>query len=174
MNRILTWVSVNDTQLFHYVNQQLRCRFFDYTLPKLTHLGGARFTITSLLMLLVLSSSTVQLWTLQALLSLSASHVIVHTIKKMYCRERPYKKLQNIFLAASPLKDYSFPSGHTTAAFSVAVVFALHSTILALILLPIAFLIGFSRMYLGLHFPTDCAIGALLGTICSVILVFLF
>ncbi|WP_161568316.1 phosphatase PAP2 family protein [Anaerobacillus alkaliphilus] len=173
MNRLVTWITTNDTHIFHFVNQQLRCRIFDFLLPKLTHMGGATFTITSLFIIIFFSESLIRYWAIEALLSLALSHVIVHLIKKVYCRKRPYDKLTGVNLSSNPLKDYSFPSGHTTAAFSIAIVFSLHSLLLAIILLPIALMIGFSRMYLGLHYPTDCIIGALLGTISSIILVWL-
>ncbi|MBU9713758.1 phosphatase PAP2 family protein [Evansella tamaricis] len=172
MNRLVGWLVTSDTHVFHYVNQQMRCRAFDYILPKLTHLGGATSTISSLLLIMLLSGEIVRSWAIQALISLTVSHIIVHFIKKAYCRERPYRKLENVNLSSSPLKDYSFPSGHTTAAFSIVIVFSMYSLALAILLLPLAVLIGFSRMYLGLHFPTDCIIGALIGTLSSVLVVY--
>lgn len=173
LNRIVSWISSNDVYFFHFVNQQLRCKVFDFVLPKMTHLGGAFFSISSLLFVFMIFEGMVRSWAVQALLSLALSHVIVHFIKKKYGRKRPYAKLQNVNLCATPLKDYSFPSGHTTAAFSIAVVFSLHSFILAITLLPVALLVAISRMYLGLHYPTDCIIGALLGTVSSVVIVYL-
>lgn len=173
MNRFVAWLVTSDTQMFHFINHSLRCPAFDYLLPKITHVGGATFTLTSLFLLISFGGTTIQTWAFHGLLSLTLSHIIVHFIKMFYCRERPYINLTNVNLCDNPLKDYSFPSGHTTAAFSIAVVFALHSALLAILLLPIAFLIGLSRMYLGLHYPTDCIIGALLGTISSFIIVFI-
>ncbi len=60
-------------------------------------------------------------------------------------------------------KDYSFPSGHTAAAFSVAAIFALNFPAVMYNLAGLAALVGVSRMYMGQHYPTDVAIGALLG-----------
>lgn len=171
MNRIVNWITTHDTHAFLFVNRQLKCKFFDFLLPKITHMGGATFTITSLLLIITLGDQLTRFLAIQAFISLALSHVVVHFIKKVYCRERPYVKLTDVNLSANPLKDYSFPSGHTTAAFSVAIVFSLHSVFLALCLLPVAALIGVSRMYLGLHYPTDCLIGALIGTVSSILVV---
>ncbi|MEQ8196949.1 MAG: phosphatase PAP2 family protein, partial [Clostridiaceae bacterium] len=62
--------------------------------------------------------------------------------------------------------DYSFPSGHTGSSFAAAVIFFLTLPkkygIPAMVL---AFLIGLSRLYLGVHYPSDVISGAIIGTI---------
>ncbi|MRG87421.1 phosphatase PAP2 family protein [Salinibacillus xinjiangensis] len=173
MNRIVTWITTSDQYAFQLINQKLKCKLFDLILPRITHLGGATCTISFLLFIIMLSQSMLRLIAIKSLLSLALSHLIVHIIKKIYCRERPYVKLPDIQLGTHPLKDYSFPSGHTTAVFSIAIVFNLYSSPLSIILLPVAFLVGFSRMYLGLHYPTDCIIGAILGTISSIMVYYI-
>ncbi|WP_096187095.1 phosphatase PAP2 family protein [Evansella halocellulosilytica] len=171
MNRFVTWVTVNDDRFFLMVNQQMKCKVLDFVLPRITHVGGALFTLSSLFILIVLFPNDVRYWALQGLASLTISHVIVHIIKKAYCRPRPYAKLSNVHLCSNPLKDYSFPSGHTTAITSIAIIFSYYLPLLALFLLPIAALVGISRMYLGLHYPTDCIIGAMLGVVSSIFVV---
>lgn len=174
MNRLIHWVSASDTRFLFVINQQWKCRLLDFILPKITHLGGATFTLSFLFLLLIFNPYQTRLWSIDALLSLTLSHLVVHLIKKKYCRKRPYLKLPNINIWSNPLKDYSFPSGHTTAAFSIAIVFILSAPTLIFILLPLATIIGLSRIYLGLHYPTDVFIGALLGTISSLLAVYVF
>ena len=65
----------------------------------------------------------------------------------------------------NPLTDHSFPSGHTTAVFSVTVPFMTMEPILLATLLPVALIVGFSRIYLGLHYPSDVLAGATIGTL---------
>ena len=62
-----------------------------------------------------------------------------------------------------PLKDHSFPSGHTTAIFSVLTPFVFHLPSLALPLLALGSLVALSRIYLGHHYPSDVLVGVLLG-----------
>ncbi|WP_051236585.1 phosphatase PAP2 family protein [Paenibacillus pinihumi] len=67
-------------------------------------------------------------------------------------------------LLHKPLKDHSFPSGHTTAIFSIIIPFVFISGLLALLLVPLALLVALTRVYQGLHYPSDCIAGCLLGT----------
>ena len=63
------------------------------------------------------------------------------------------------------MKDYSFPSGHTAASFSIATTIALNMPRLAIFVFVIAIIVGISRVYLGVHYPTDVAAGIILGTL---------
>ncbi|MFZ5967301.1 MAG: phosphatase PAP2 family protein [Bacillota bacterium] len=172
MERLLGWLTSEDVRIFSFVNQQLQCRVLDMVLPKLTHLGGAAFILVSLLLLVFSLYGTPRIWAIEALFSLCASHLVVRVMKKRYLRPRPYITLPNTRIFPNPLMDYSFPSGHTTASFSVAVAFSLHSILLTFLLMPLAIIVGFSRVYLGLHYPTDCAIGAAVGCFSSLLVVY--
>ncbi len=169
MERMTSWITTRDLNLFKFVNRQLQCKFLDVLMPRMTHLGGATFCIMVLVFCAIFFSGAVTQWSIEAMVSLTISHLIVRVIKSRYHRQRPYLTLANARTFPHPLVDYSFPSGHTTAIFSIAVVFALHSSFLASVLLPLALIVGISRMYLGLHYPTDCIIGALLGTFTAMV-----
>jgi undecaprenyl-diphosphatase len=93
------------------------------------------------------------------------SHLIAVAIKKKAQRQRPYLVLANANVVIKPLPDHSFPSGHTTAAFSTLVPFLLAAPNgIAFLAIPIAVLVGYSRIYLGVHYPSDCIAGFLIGT----------
>ncbi|MEN9999323.1 MAG: hypothetical protein RI922_2313 [Bacteroidota bacterium] len=81
-------------------------------------------------------------------------------------RERPFNQYPNDIIKYTKGGSYSFPSGHTSAAFATATSISLIYP-KWYIIVP-AYLwagsVGYSRMYLGVHFPTDVLAGAILGT----------
>ncbi|KON90212.1 phosphoesterase [Sporosarcina globispora] len=153
-----------DCRLFKRVNRHFDKKCLNLFFRSITHIGGARFTIAAVLALILFSSDKLRLTALSSGLALSFSHLPVHLIKKKYPRQRPYIILENTKCPANPLRDHSFPSGHTTAVFSVIIPFVLLMPALSYSLFPLAVLVGISRVYLGLHYPTDVLAGGILGT----------
>jgi len=85
-------------------------------------------------------------------------------LKRVFCRPRPTTAGIGGFAALVAIPDrFSFPSGHTAAAFGVAVALAGEGSGTALLFLVLAFGIGVSRIYLGAHYPLDVAAGVLVG-----------
>ena len=89
--------------------------------------------------------------------------ILYKLLKKVFVRERPFITHSSIALAGAPLDRYSFPSGHTLHAVSFAWQASAHFPELSWVLVPLAALIAGSRMVLGLHYPTDVLVGAVIG-----------
>lgn len=84
-------------------------------------------------------------------------------LKSIVARIRPSNILEHVVSVGFP-NGYSFPSSHATLAFALAVVLAYKKPQYKKMLFILAILIGFSRIYLGYHFPGDVLAGSVLGT----------
>lgn len=165
MAKALRYILQGDETIFHFINSRVKCRILDALMPLVTHLGSACFTIVFALAALYTYWKTDRIIAVYTATSLASSHVIIHFIKKAVDRPRPNITLSNVHTFNIPLYNYSFPSGHTTAAFSVAVSAAFLLPAFATLAIILAALVGFSRIYLGVHYPTDVIIGAFIGSI---------
>lgn len=164
MTKIVRCLYDFECHLFKTVNQQFDRKWLNFYFRYITHIGGARFTICFVLLFTLLATKQLQQAALASAVALALSHIPVAIMKKVYPRKRPYLQLTGTKVLNNPLQDHSFPSGHTTAAFSVFMPFICYYPAGAVFLLPLAFSVGISRIYLGLHYPTDVLVGMILGT----------
>jgi undecaprenyl-diphosphatase len=106
-----------------------------------------------------------QLLGLGAMLAAGLSQVL----KRICCRSRPDCGIVGFAALAENPDSFSFPSGHTAAAFGIAVALAGEGSWLGGLTLGLASGIAVSRVYLGAHYPLDVAAGCLLGTLCGLL-----
>ena len=89
-------------------------------------------------------------------------------LKNIFGRVRPYEVIAGLELIVAKADDPSFPSGHTSASFasSVAMLLAAEKKqrIYAAFGVVYAFIVAFSRLYVGIHYPTDVIAAALIAT----------
>lgn len=93
--------------------------------------------------------------------------LIYSQLKNRLVRQRPFISFPDIHAHTAPLDKYSFPSGHTMNAVNFAVLFSWAYPPLMYLVIPFALLIALSRVVLGMHYPTDVIVGAILGVAIS-------
>lgn len=148
-----------------WIQEYLRKDVLTPILTFLTHLGdGGRFWIACAAVCLILPKlrrvgSTMAV---SMLLNMLATNLF---LKNVVARTRPYLAVEGLHSIVGAQMDYSFPSGHTACSFAAAVViFLLCPRRIGVPALGLAVLISLSRLYVGVHFPTDVLGGALVGT----------
>ncbi len=90
---------------------------------------------------------------------------VTYGMKKAVNRTRPYDALNNVHTIGSTERSASFPSGHTSSAFTVATMVSLQYPKWYVIVPSFAWagLAGYSRMAIGMHYPSDVLMGAAVG-----------
>ena len=89
--------------------------------------------------------------------------LVINTIKHAVGRPRPFLGLSDVHLLVGKGSSGSMPSSHASSWFAAAFLGYVYYRRSWLFLLPLALTIGFSRIYLGVHYPSDVLAGAILG-----------
>ena len=97
-----------------------------------------------------------------AVASLAATYVVQQRVKPLFRRERPFVNREARVVGARP-PDHSFPSGHTASSFAAATALAFFYPKAAPVAYTLATGVGVSRVHLGVHFPSDAAVGGVIG-----------
>lgn len=169
MSEIKSILLSKDINTLLIFNNSIKCRILDRIMPVVTHLGSAAATISTCLLIIILGKENVRLLGIKALFTLVVSHLLVQLLKNRVCRLRPKDALPDINTFNVALDYYSFPSGHTTAVFSIAAAVAFSIPLMAAVCFPVALIVAISRLYLGVHYPSDVLAGMGVAGFTSVI-----
>ena len=97
------------------------------------------------------------------LISFAIELPICMIMKYSIKRNRPFEAIDTIYKRSSPGDQFSLPSGHASAAFVMTVLISYFYPVLMLPAIIWASLVGISRIYLGVHYPTDVLAGMAIG-----------
>ena len=169
----MEYITQIDIQILDFIREHLSAPLLDKVFPIFTALGngGGIFLLLALLLLIMKPYRKVGI---NLAVAIAMNTLLVNLIiKPLVSRTRPYALGEGIKLLIAKPVDSSFPSGHTAIAFVVAtVIFCYHKKDGALFFVVAAFM-GFSRLYLYVHYPSDVLGGMLIGCLCGVVSVFL-
>lgn len=102
-----------------------------------------------------------------ALIALFFAYLIDNVLlKSIIARVRPYEVIDNLHILINKPHDFSFPSGHTGSSFAAAIIiYQALPRKYGVLIIALATLIGISRLYLGVHYPSDVIGGAIIGSL---------
>ncbi len=153
-----------DGQILLFIQEHLRNPVCDLFFKCITHLGdaGIFWILLTVVLLCFRQTRRAGIYSACALIgSLVVNNLI---LKNLAGRIRPYEVVEGLQCIVAPAVDASFPSGHTGASFASAVsIFRQLPGKYAVFLIVLASLIAFSRLYVGIHYPTDVLGGLVTG-----------
>lgn len=156
-----------------YLNQFSHTQNIALFFKMISRLGDGIFWYVMLFAMWVLQGLQYSVQVLYLVLGCSVGTLIYKVLKNKTVRPRPYQVHQVIRLGERPLDHFSFPSGHTLHAVMATTILGYIQPVLLVLMLPFTLLVALSRMILGLHYPTDVAVGALIGaSVASAIIAF--
>lgn len=94
-----------------------------------------------------------------------ATSTVEYPVKHFFRRRRPFTEIVRAIVVGRRAASYSFPSGHSAAAFAGAVLLHRYFPRQSPAFYTAALLVAFSRVYLGAHYPGDVATGGILGAV---------
>ena len=153
-----------DGKILLFIQEFLRFQWLTPVMKFITTLGNGG-AIWIVLAVILISTKQYRKTGTGMAVALIVGYLITNLIlKNLIIRPRPYEVMEGIQALIGPLKDSSFPSGHTTSA--IAAGFVMLKGTRKYIGIPafvLAVLIAYSRLYLGVHYPTDVLVGAIIG-----------
>ncbi|MEA2682712.1 MAG: undecaprenyl-diphosphatase [Chloroflexota bacterium] len=154
-----------DASIFLAVNQLPHSQASNDLLEMVSDLGkGAGWVTAAALLALAGSRASWRTAAVTTATMLVATGLTQGPIKAYFLRQRPWAVLEEDIVIGKRTTDSSFPSGHTAGSFAAALAMARCFPRHRPLLLGIAASVGFSRIYLGHHYPSDVLGGVVIGS----------
>ena len=173
----MEWLLEMDGKLLLWLKEAFSHPVLDEIMIMISRLGNKGFIWIAIGVLFLLLGFRNKIWRNRGFLvlfSLAANFLACNVVlKPLIDRTRPYYVLDYTPLIP-PVGDPSFPSGHTSASFAAATAIYFINKKWGIAAYILAAVMGFSRLYLGVHFPTDVLAGALVGTAAAMIMIRIF
>lgn len=151
-----------DKGILFFFNQSIKNGLFDFFFPLITKLGS--YKIVFLLGIVIfltgwfVKNHKMKFVGFAIFLSTGISTILVFLLKHFIDRPRPYMTYQEVIAMGQKVTS-SFPSSHAAVAMALAFILSHFYKKFSFLFYALAILIGISRMYMGLHYPTDVLAG---------------
>ena len=171
-------LTVFEHDILFFIQEYLRADWLDGFMKAVTFLGNGGWFFIMLGIVLAVYPKT-RTYGFLVLAALAVDAVILNLgLKNMVHRARPYDQFADLIPLVGRLGDFSFPSGHSGCAFATAGVLCLalpgEKKVFGWGMLVLAVIIALSRLYVGVHFPTDVLAGAMIGFLSALFVVYLY
>ena len=159
-----------DNILLQFIQANMRSSIMDKLMPLITELGSGA-TLWIVIGLICTINKKYRKYGLMIIGSLILCLIVGNlTLKHLVARVRPFNAVPILdVLLVKPPTDFSFPSGHTMCSFASAVVIFYMNKKIGILALILSSLIGFSRLYLYVHYPSDVFCGMIIGGLAGII-----
>ncbi len=161
---MLELITAWDRDVLLWIQENLRVGFLNVPVIFITSLGNAGLFWIAASLVMLCPKKTRKAGFL-ALCSMLVGFLITNLLlKNTVARIRPYDAWAAVELLIRPESDYSFPSGHATSSFAAAVIYYRYlPKWFGTAAIVLAALIALSRLYVGVHYPTDVLCGVIIG-----------
>ncbi len=153
-----------EIKILDYIHDTFACAKLDVLMRYITVIGGDYGIYWIALAIILMCFKKTRKLGFSVALSLLLGVIICNLcLKNIVGRIRPYDFNTAAHLLAKKEIDYSFPSGHTVVCFEGATAIFIRYKKIGIFAFLVAAVVGFSRLYLYMHYPTDVLAGAILG-----------
>lgn len=173
---MLDWLVGLDTAIFVFLNTQLANPAFDIIMPIATNDWFLRAVLAAIILaMLIFGKKQGRIAAIFCLATVALSDLFsAQLIKPLVGRVRPCHIIENVHLLVNCSQGLSFPSSHAANTFSLAYFLSGIYPRLRWLLYAFAALVSYSRIAVGVHYPTDVLVGALTGVAAALVIVFVY
>ena len=157
-----------DGDFLLFLQDSIRNPILNRIMIFITSLGNGGMIWIAATLLLLIPKKTRKVGIMSGAALLLSLLINNNLIKNIVQRPRPFVTFTDLQIIIPTPSEFSFPSGHTSSSFAAAAVFYRHlPKRLGIPSVVLAGLIGFSRLYVGVHYPTDVIAGVVMGILLS-------